>query len=88
MVWQSVTLRPTAGQAPRQSCLHQAFLVFRPAGFFTFFFPCTAKRWSRNCFSGRGPVFCTPWTRGAIPVSTAPAPAPSAGQSLPQRLDL
>ncbi len=29
-------------------------------------------------FSGRRPVFCTPWTGGTIPVSTAAVPTPSA----------
>jgi hypothetical protein len=29
-------------------------------------------------FSGRGPVFCMPWTGGAIPVSTSAVPALSA----------
>jgi hypothetical protein len=31
-----------------------------------------------NRFSGRGPVFCMPWTGSANPVSTATVPAPSA----------
>jgi hypothetical protein len=54
----------TAGQAPKRvpsgpATTKQVF-VFRPAGFFTFFFIGTAKRWSRNYFSGCGLVFCMP----------------------------
>jgi hypothetical protein len=75
--WQSTTPRQTAGQAPRRSRHHQAGLVFRPAGFFTFVFSGAAKRQSRNCFSGHRPVFFRPWTGGTIPVSTAMVPAPS-----------
>ncbi len=71
-------LRLTAGQAPRGSGCHQAGLIFRPTGFFTFSFSGAAKRRSRNRFSSRGPVFFTIWTGGTIPVPTAAVPTPSA----------
>jgi hypothetical protein len=76
--WQSATPQPTAGQALRQSRRHQAGLVCRPSGFSAFSSSGATKRRSRNRFSNRGPVFCTPWTGGAIPVSTAAVSAPSA----------
>ncbi len=49
--------------------------VFRPAGFFTLLFWGAAKRQFRNRFSGRVPVFCTPWTGGT---TSAAVPVPSA----------
>ncbi len=76
--WQPVTPWLTARQAPRRFRHHQAGLVCRPAGFSTFSSSSTAKRQSRNFFSGRGPVFCTHWTGSAIQVSTAAVPALSA----------
>jgi hypothetical protein len=84
--WQSVTPRPTPGQELRWFRSHQVGLLFRPAGFLTFPFSGAAKRQSRNRFSGRGPVFCTPWT-------TAPSQSPQQRnshrqRSPPQRLDL
>jgi hypothetical protein len=76
--WQSTPPRHTARQAPRWSHRHQEGLVFRPAGFFAFLFSGATKRRSRNHFSGHKPVSCTPWTGGAVPVSTAALPTPSA----------
>jgi hypothetical protein len=70
------------GKRPGGPACHQAGLIFRPAGCLAFLFSGAAKRRSRNHFSGRGPVFCTPCTGGAIPVSTAAVPALSAVTAL------
>jgi hypothetical protein len=57
---------------------HKGGIDCRPTGFSAFSSSGAAQQWSRNCFSGRRPVFCMSWTGGAIPVSTASVPAPSA----------
>ncbi len=75
---QSVTPWLTTRQVLRLSRRHQAGLVFRLSSFLTFSFSGTAKRQSRNRFSGRRPVFCMPWTSGTIPLYTSAVPAPSA----------
>jgi hypothetical protein len=76
--WKPATLWPTAGQEPRRSCRHQAGLVFKPAGFYSFFSGADSRR-SRNRFPTWGGDFCMPGTGGAFTVSTDAAPSMSAG---------
>ncbi len=54
-------------------------LVFRPAGFFTFFFIGTATRQSWNRFRTRQGGFCMPGTGGTFTASTNAIPVPSEG---------
>jgi hypothetical protein len=77
--WQPVTPRQTAGFMPRRSSRNQAGLVFRPAGFFTFFFPGATKRRSWTRFLTRLGGFCMPWTGGAFTASTDTVPLPTTG---------
>jgi hypothetical protein len=70
--------RQAAGFAPRRSCRHQAGLVFRTAGFYTFL-PGFATRRSRNNFPTRRGGFCTPGTGGALSGATDALPVPSMG---------
>jgi hypothetical protein len=54
-------------------------LVFRPTGFFTFFFPGAATKRSWNRFPTRREGFCTPGTGCAFTASTDVVPIPSLG---------
>jgi hypothetical protein len=53
-------------------------LIFRPAGFFTFFAGAATRRF-RNCFPTRRGGFCMPGTGGAITGATDAVPVPSMG---------
>jgi hypothetical protein len=76
--WQPASPRQAAGFPPRRPCRHQAGLVFRPAGFYTFL-PGAATRRSRNRFPTRRGGFCTPGTGGAFTGATVAVPVPSTG---------
>jgi hypothetical protein len=71
--------RQTTGLAPRQSCRSQAGLIFRPAGFLTFFFSGAARKRSLNHFPTQRGGFCTHETSGTFTTSTDAVPIPSTG---------
>jgi hypothetical protein len=83
--WQPELPQQTAGFALRRPCHNQAGLVFRPAGFYTFF-PGTATRWSGTVFLPGEEVFAR--LGPAVPSQPPQTWYPSRQRAPPKRLDL